>query len=354
MEIQFDKNMVIETELNKPDIKFYDIDSEPFKIYGVWREGESYRRIPQNIADTISEGIKFGCRKAAGGRVRFVTDSPYVAIKVEYGIYELVTAMANTGTVGFDMYADDKFVNSYRPPIRFCGEDFESVIDIAGERKERLITINMPLYSEVKRMYIGLSSDAKIWHAPDYKHEIPVVFYGSSITNGAGASRPGATYEARLSHKLDVNFHCLGFGGLAKAEPEMAEYVAGLKMCAFVYDYDYNAKTVEYLAETHERMFKTVREKNPNLPIIIISRPNVGPETEARFEVIKRTYDNAIAAGDKNVWLIKGTEFYSEEHGVDFTVDGTHPTDLGYYFMSEGICPILSKILKNRDELTKS
>ena len=348
MTVQFDKNMIVETNLNLPDVRFYDIDDEPFSIHGVWREGESYHRVPQSVANTISEGLKFGCRRAAGGRVRFVTDSPYVAIKVEYGIYELVTVMANVGSVGFDMYADGEYVNCFRPGTAFCGEPLESVINLPGERKMRLITINMPLYSEVKKMYIGVSSDAKISHAPAYKYSKPVVFYGSSITNGAGASRPGASYEARLSNKLDMDFHCLGFGGLAKAEPEMAEYVAGLDMSVFVYDYDHNAKTVEYLSQTHERMFKTVRERNPDLPIIIISRPNVGAETEARYEVIKRTYDNAVAAGDKNVWLLKGTEFYSDEHGVDFTVDGTHPTDLGYYFMAEGIRPILSKLLESR------
>ena len=347
MAVQHDTNMIVETKLNKPDIKFYNIDCDPFKIYGVWREGDSYLRIPQNIADNISPGIKEMCRVTAGGRIRFVTDSPYVAIKVEYGIYETTSTIANLATVGFDMYADRDFVGSFRPPNDFCGEDIESVVDIRGERKKRLITVNMPLYAEIKSMYIGLAGDAEILHAPEYKHEKPVVFYGSSITNGAGASRPGATYESRISRRLDMNFHCLGFGGLAKGEPEMAEYVSGLDMSVFVYDYDYNAVTPEDLLKTHEPMFKTVRERNPKLPIIIISRPNAGPETEKRFEIIKKTYDNAKAAGDENVWLLKGTDFYCKDNGVDFTTDGVHPSDLGFYFMAEGIYPILAKILQN-------
>lgn len=344
--VQHDSNMIIETKLNKHDICFFDIDSEPFRIYGVWREGESYHRIPQDIAKTISPGINVMCRATAGGRIRFVTDSPYVAIKAEYGRYELSSTIPHLSMAGFDMYADGLYVAAFRPPVDFAGEQFESSIDIAGERKNRLITINMPLYSEIKRMYIGLAQDAKISHAPDYKHETPVVFYGSSITNGAGASRPGATYEARLSRKLDMNFRCLGFGGLAKAELEMAEYIAGLEMRAFVYDYDHNAKTVDYLAETHERMFKIVREKNPTLPILMISRPNVGPVSERRFEIIKKTYDNAKAAGDENVYILKGTDFFGE-NALDFTVDGTHPSDVGYYFMAEGIYPTIYKILQS-------
>ncbi len=342
MEVQFDKNMAVESTLDLPDVKFYDIDDEPIRLYGVWREGESYRRLPQSVADTVSEGIARRCTTTAGGRIRFVTDSPYVAIKVEYGRCELSGKIANTAMAGFDMYADGLYVGQFILKSTFRGEDFESVVKIRGERKPRLININMPLYSEVKRVRIGIANDAEISHAPDYKHETPVIFYGSSITHGAGASRPGSTYVARLSRKLDTNFWCLGFGGLAKGEVEIAKYIAEQKMSMFIYDYDHNAPTVAHLAETHERMFRIIREKNPTLPILMISRPNVCPDSEARFEVIKRTYDNARARGDENVYILKGTDFFGEE-GLDFTTDGTHPSDLGYYFMTERIYPTIRK-----------
>ena len=115
-------------------------------------------------------------------------------------------------------------------------------------------------------------------------------------------------------------------------------------MSAFVYDYDHNAPNVDHLLKTHEPMFRAIRVKNPTLPIIILSRPNICAEADARFEVIKATYDNARAAGDENVYLLRGTDFFGE-NALDFTIDGTHPSDLGYYFMAEGIAPLLAKIL---------
>ena len=106
MDIQFDKNMVVETALDLPDVKFYDVDDAPFRVYGIWREGESYRRLPQAVADAVSVGIGARCKTTAGGRIRFVTDSTYVAIKVEYGRCELSGKIPHTAMAGFDMYAD--------------------------------------------------------------------------------------------------------------------------------------------------------------------------------------------------------------------------------------------------------
>ena len=342
--IQYDENMKIAAAINKPDVQFYNVDDEPFSIHGVWRDGESYCRVPREVAERVSKGIYESRNNCAGGRVRFKTDSPYVAIKVEYGVYECSTITPNVAMVGFDMYADDCFAGAFRPPVIFEGEDLASVVEL-GEAKERVITISMPLYAEVKKLLVGVASGSKISHAPRYKHEKPIVFYGSSITNGAAASRPGATYTARLSRMLDSDYHSLGFGGLAKGEPAFAEYIAGLDMSVFVLDYDHNAPTLEHLKNTHEPFFKAVREKNPDLPIVIVSRPNIGPLVEERFEIIKATYDNAVASGDKNVYLIKGTDLLAEGD-LDFTADKTHPSDLGYYFMAKGIYPTLKSIIE--------
>ena len=335
--------MVINTSINKPDIKFHDIDDEPFRIYGIWREGDKYHRMPQAVADTVSKGISEMCAVCAGGRVRFVTDSPYVAIKVEYGNYELSCMTPTLAMAGFDAYADGKFAGAFRPAVDLDGSPLESVLEL-GEKKERLITINFPLYTEVKSMLIGLSDSAIITHAPDYTLEKPVVFYGSSITNGAGASRPGTTYISRVARDLDLDFHCLGFGGLAKGEQEMADYIASLDMSAFVMDYDHNAESVEHLLATHEPFFKTVRSAHPSIPIVIVTRPDYATDMQDRFEAIKRTYDNAKGNGDENVYLVNGKDFFNGDH--DFTVDNVHPSDLGYYFMAKVISDVLRPLVK--------
>ncbi len=358
---QFDENMIVPETLGRPDVRFFDITEPPVRYYGVFREDGMFRRVPVGIAETVSKGIHEMCGTAAGGRVRFMTDSPYVAIAVEYSQYELSCVIPNSNMVGFDMYADDAYVGAFRPPVDFCGEPLYASLDVPAllscesrlnivdtKRKMRLITINMPSYSGIKTMNVGIASNAKISHAPDYSLEKPVVFYGSSITNGAAASRPGMTYEARVSRELDVSYINLGFGGLCKGEPQMADYIASLDMSVFVMDYDHNAKTVEYLAATHEPFFRTVRKSHPDIPVVFISRPNYSPDIDERFAVIKATYDNAKAGGDENVYLIDGREFFGANN--DLTVDTVHPTDIGFYFMakriSEELRPIVTKLYK--------
>ena len=152
-------------------------------------------------------------------------------------------------------------------------------------------------------------------------------------------------YEAIISRKLDCDFHNLGFGGSAKGEPAIAEYIASLEMSAFVLDYDFNAPTPEHLQANHEPFFKTVREKYPKLPIIMLSRPQYssGSDRERRYEIIKTTYDNAKATGDENVYLIKGSTLF-DGLDADFTVDAVHPTDLGFSCMAKAIGGVLEEI----------
>ena len=117
-------------------------------------------------------------------------------------------------------------------------------------------------------------------------------------------------------------------------------------MSVFVYDYDNNAPTLKYLENTHQKMFQTVRESNPDLPIVILSRPKyfLTEDEQQRLAVIKKTYDDAVAAGDKNVYFIDGPTLmqYAENDG---TVDDLHPNDLGFYSMAKVLIALLNSIL---------
>jgi len=224
-----------------------------------------------------------------------------------------------------------------------CG--FEDVIDLPG-KEERLITINMPSYSGVSRLYIGLEKDAVIKEATDYRYECPVVYYGASITQGACASRPGNAYQNILSRWLDCDFVNLGFSGNAKGEPAMAEWICGLNMRCLVMDYDRNAPTVEHLDATHEKMFQMIRKVHPTLPILLLSHPRyyLTEEDKQRLAVIRRTYDHAVESGDKNIYFIEGPELMKaiKDEG---TIDGSHPNDAGFYSMAHAIEPVLRKML---------
>ena len=347
---KFDQNMTIQTTFREKDIRFYSANSEYVSLHGVWYENGTYRRMPKDVAKTISHGVLYGHALPAGGRVRFVTDSDFVAVHVEYGTVENSPKFPVAATAGIDVYEKndgiDMHVGAFAPPLDM-GDIYESDMKLLG-KGEREITLYLPLYSEVKALYIGVKENAIMKQAPAYTHKKPVVYYGSSITHGACASRPGNTYEAMIMRDLDCDYVCLGFGGNAKGEPEMANYIASLEMSVFVLDYDYNAPNAEHLKNTHKNMFETIRKAQPTTPIIIVSRPKALDKAEQlRFDVVKATYDEAIAKGDANVYFIPGYELIPEEVMESAKVDRVHPNDLGFYYMKKRIGKTLESILNH-------
>lgn len=342
---QIDKNFEVKHELNIPDMKFWDVDEAPFRVYGLFRENGKYRRMPESIAQTVNESVQILHSNTAGGRVRFMTDSPYVAIHAEMDGIGKMPHFALVGSGGFDLYADGIFIKSYVPPCEMEA-GYESVIPL-GTGKMREITIHFPLYSNVKHLYIGLSEGAVVKAASPYKNEKPVVYYGSSITQGGCASRPGMSYQNIVSMRLGIDYINLGFSSGAKAEDTMIDYIKKLDMSVFVYDYDHNAPTSEHYEKTHEKMFLAIREAFSELPIIMMNRPRfyLDEDGQRRLAIMQKTYQNAINNGDKNVYMIDNKAL-TRLCGNEGTVDGVHPTDFGFASMANAVCEVLGMILK--------
>ena len=337
--------VTIETKIERDGLVFYDIDDAPVRIHGVYREGDRYVRMPSDIAKTVSEGVGGLCAHTTGGRVRFITDSPYIAISIHVRGGSKLPLFAFSGSIGCDLYGGRRYFGTYIPPIDVT-DHYEGVVDIF-DPEEREYTINMPLYSGVEKVYVGLKEGCTLKAASDYAIMKPIVYYGSSITHGGCASRPGNNYESIIGRTLNCDFINLGFAGNAKGEVAMAEYIAGLDMTAFVYDYDHNAPSVEYYRETHERMFKIIRAAQPELPIIMMTRPKyyINREENERLQVMLTTYENAIAAGDKNVYCIKGTDLLPEAIREFALVDNCHPNDCGFAAVAEILGGKLKEIL---------
>lgn len=321
-------------------------DAEDFDVYGVKRLDGVYRRMRYEDALAIGEKVAMISSECAGGRVRFATDSPTVAICVEYRSVSKVPNYSHTATMGFDLYAGSRYVGCFVPPME-AERTLEGVMEVAEKPSMTEYTLNFPICSEVSRLYIGVKEGCTIGKASGYSIKKPVVFYGSSITQGACASRPGNTYENRISRALDCDYLNLGFWGNARGEKELAEYVAGLEMSAFVYDYDYNTPSVEHLQATHERMFQIVRQRNPQLPIVIVSAPKYAWNStfEQRLSIIRQTYQNAVAAGDRHVRFLSGNEMLKGIKDVAFA-DNVHPGDSGFLRMAKYIGEALKELME--------
>lgn len=340
---KLDKNFAVGTNLKQAGIAFYDVQKPPFRVHGVFWENGKFRRMPEQVAVTVSEGVAGLHVHTAGGRVRFRTDSPYVAISSVLEDEARMPHFALSGSMGFDLYADSQYAGSFIPPYDAKG-GYESLISFPDGAAMREITVNFPLYSGVRELYIGVDEHAIIEAATPYRTEKPVVFYGSSITQGGCASRPGMSYESILSRRLQCDFINLGFSGNARAEDAMADYIKQLDMSLFVYDYDHNAPTVEHLQRTHEKLFLAVRKANPQLPIILMNRPKacLTAEEQQRRAIIEKTCRNAIAAGDTHVYLIDNIAL-TRLCGGEGTVDNCHPTDFGFVSMARALGDVIEQ-----------
>lgn len=341
-----DPSFFAQMALGRSDITWYTPDQAPFSIHGLVKTAEGvYRRMPESVAEATSTSVAGLNKCTAGGRIRFTTNSSFVAVRAKPLNPGGMDHMAMTGIAGCDVYFETVFAGTIRPK-NMTGEIYETLVPLPGG--EHQITIDLPLYNGLSAIAVGLETGSAIGAPAPYSVSTPVVFYGSSITQGGCASRPGTCYQAYLSRWLDLDYVNLGFSGAGKAEDAVVEYIASLDMSAFVMDYDHNAPTVQYLEMTHEKLYKAVRARHPDLPILFLSKPDVDKDpadAAARFAVIERTYQNALAAGDQHVRLINGRDLFEGPDRRECTVDGCHPTDLGFYRMATVIRPVLAELL---------
>ena len=350
---ELDLNMAVTTRLDDPEILWQDPHDAPFVLNGFTEpqsKGEPFRRLPKAVAEATSEGVAALALNTAGGRVRFRTDSPYVAIHAEMANICRMDHMAFTGIYGFDLYQrideNETYIGTFRPSVGM-ENGYESKLMLRGEGAKE-ITINFPLYNGVDKLFIGVKEGSSIDAPRRYAHPVPVVYYGSSITQGGCASRPGNSYQAMITRALDCDHINLGFSGNAKGEEAIVNYMASLQMSVFVCDYDHNAPTVEHLKNTHLPLYRAIRKAQPNLPIILVTKPDhqFEEETEIRRQIILETYHTALAEGDKNIAFIDGATLFQGEMADSCTVDTCHPNDLGFYRMSRTLSVPIAAALK--------
>ena len=342
-----DKNFVV-TAPDAAETVFFDVSRPPFTVHGLLHDAGGYFRLPHELAAATNIGVQWLSLNTAGGRVRFQTDADRVALRAELRGISRMPHFAITGSAGFDLYADDIYRGTFVPPMD-VETGYTSEVFL-GEGGMREITVHFPLYSGVVKLELGFPAGSTLGRAAPYRTTKPVVYYGSSITQGGCASRPGNAYQNILSRLLSCDHLNLGFSGSAKGEPCMAAYIAGLNMSAFVLDYDHNAPDPAYLEATHAAFFQTVRKKQPTLPIFLLSRPQPNPNEDdlIRRDIVRHTWEAAVQAGDRNVFFLDGTKMLHLFGGDSGTVDNCHPNDLGFYCMAKALEPELKAVLQQR------
>lgn len=346
---KIDKNLAVVTKIERKGLVWLDAAESPFVTYGAFSKNP-YLRMPLEVAKTVSDGVYDLSQHTAGIRLRFRTNSPYIAIHCEWKTMCRVGGhMTFAGSSGFDLFKvsdnhKQSYVKTFVPDME-CEKGFESIYDANGKMTDYVL--NFPLYNYVSKLFIGVSENAEFETPLGYSNEQPVVFYGSSITQGGCASRPGNCYQNHLSRAFDMDYVNLGFSGNGQAEDTMIEYLSNLSMSVFVSDYDHNAPGWQHLEKTHYKLYEGIRSKHPDIPYIMISKPdfNVNSEDEnLRRAVILNSYKKAYESGDRNVYFIDGASIFDGDQFDACTVDGCHPNDLGFYCFYKALLPTFSKI----------
>jgi len=346
---KIDKNLVQVNMEVKDGVKRYTLPSEPFTIHGMYynEKEERFLRLPAELSEKTSYGIGTLARMLAGGRIIFSTDSDFLEFTITAQDSEFrVSTMATTGCAGFSLHEMQskkwwQFEHNFIPTKDDkTGFTFTKKLRNGKLGEMRDYIIHTPIYADAKPITIGVNEKAKVECNYKYRDILPILYYGSSVTQGCCVSRPDMAYQAHIAKWNDIDFINLGFSGSAKGEPAMAEYLATIKCSLFVCAYDYNSESVEQLNDTHYPLYKTFRNSNPDVPVLFVTRADTDSTPQSitpKKAIIYETYQRAMREGDKNVYFLDGQEIYGSEDRDKFTIDDCHPNDLGAYYIAKAI-----------------
>ena len=347
----------------KEDILFINPKtSDLVKIYGLnwFNEDKRYHRLSKKLDNTLPElegSVDVLAGNSSGGIVAFYSNTNVLKIKVKLSFKFHMGHMPYTGQAGFDLYIGNTYqdMKFYRTSnFDFNKNEYEFTFFnhpfLSSDNK--LYVLNFPLYATVEEILIGVNPNCNITPCQDlFKTEDKIVFYGTSITQGGCASRPGMSYTQILSRMLGTECLNYGFSGNGKGHIEIAEALSEIQdVKMFVLDYEANA-TFDRLKATLDNFVKCLRKKYPTVPIVIISKIMMYLEfhdsdyikNEKKIRNYQKNY--VKNSNDENLYYIDGSKVLGKNNISEKTVDGCHPTDYGFISMAEYLYPIIKKIL---------
>ncbi|MBN2680968.1 MAG: SGNH/GDSL hydrolase family protein [Bacteroidales bacterium] len=318
---------------------------EKFTINGTsFSEAEkenSYNRLRTKDKSSVRAELWALSKNSSGISVGFETNSSIIKVRWKLSTGFRMSHMAKTGIGGVDLYCKVdtfwQYVNTGKPEKL---ENIQTLVE--GMTKEkRVFILNLPLYDGVEILEIGIDKEAEIKPYKAFEGK-PIVFYGTSITQGGCASRPGMAYTNIISRKTGKECINFGFSGNGRMEPELAEIISEIDAEFFVIDCIANMKAPQ-VKENTEKLIRIIRQKHPKTPIIFIEsliyengffnssrKENIDEKNRILYEEVRRV---ASLNGDSLIFYIDNKEFLGNDH--EATVDGTHFTDLGFMRFSE-------------------
>ena len=307
-----------------------------------------YDRLPISYKEKVREPVWDLSKASAGITVRFHSNSTSINLKWTVLNDLDMPHMAATGIKGIDLYT--KYNNKWRYVTTagaFVGlktyqnksipadsiNEYELIKNMSPDFRE--YKLFLPLYDGVTKLEIGIDNNALINKASPNPVK-PIVFYGTSITQGGCASRPGMAHTNIISRKLDVDCINYGFSGNGRMEMPIVELISDIDASFYVIECLQNMDS-EQVKERVRPLVDMIRTKHPLTPIVLVENmmyttafldQTIETTLIQENEALKNEFDKIIKRGTPNIFYIKDNkDFLSDNEG---TVDGVHLTDLGF------------------------
>lgn len=300
----------------------------------------------ERLSDDFSTELPVGLRKnkrfPAGKSIVLIAKENTFEVILIYKMKCVLDNMDEAGTAGVDVYVDeeDEFIywTTISPQKRSQMYVKKELLLPVGSKSIRLF---LPSFASLEGIYIKESMVDVI----KKNNNVNIVLYGSSITHGCAASRPGLSYANQLSMRLGCNIDNYGFSESAKGETKLIDFISKIPAKVFIVEYDHNASEEELYC-THCSVYKTIRKHFQGW-IILMTRFSGGlsifpDEEKARIHIIENTYKYAISKGDDKIYLLDGREMFPVEKEKYF-VDNVHPNDEGMNVIAEKISSIIEQ-----------
>jgi lysophospholipase L1-like esterase len=291
-----------------------------------WLNTESdYDRLPLTAKEIVREPVWELSHCSAGISVRFATNAETLNVRWTLTNKDLdMPHMPATGVSGIDLYAMDITGN-----LMFCANGRPT--DVSNAALFTLPASNqyvlyLPLYNGVNELEIGIPREMRLSKFEESDLKDAIVFYGTSITQGGCASRPGMAATSIVSRRLNTPVINLGFSGNGQMDIELAELLCEIDPAMYVLDCLWNMSS-DLVMERVEPFIKRLRTIRPSTPIILVEDSSIRNVPTPKGDILRRIYAKLKAEGDENLYLLPNTGMLGEDW--EGTVDGVHPNDLG-------------------------
>ena len=307
-----------------------------------------YDRLPVSYKDKVRQPVWDLSKSSAGITVRFHSNSTSINLKWTVLNDFDMPHMASTGIKGIDLYT--KYNNKWRyvttagaivglkkhqnksKPLDSISE-FELIKNMTPEFRE--YKLFLPLYDGVTKLEVGIDPTASIEKASPSSVK-PIVFYGTSITQGGCASRPGMAHTSIISRRLDVECINYGFSGNGRMETPIVELISEISASFYVIECLQNMDS-DQVKQRVRPLVETIRKKHPLTPIVLVENMMYKMaflDQTIQYELIqenltlKNEFDKILKSGDQNIFYVKDNQDNLLDN--EGTVDGVHLTDLGF------------------------